>query len=306
MQDRSLAGAYPSWMRHGLPEWVATSVAESNGVLGASALQRALAETGDGIERLAAELLPEAASRAHAPISGLAVGAVAQVRMEDGAEALVLGANFECLGAPLSCSIHAEQAVVSLARRRGARRIHALSLTAAPCGHCRQFLLELEDGGALRLRVSGGSDFRLEELLPHSFQPVALDGTSGMLAASPLALKLRDGSSDALVCDAFEAARAAYAPYSQAPAGAAVLSADGRSFTGCSLESVAFNPSLDALAAALSALAMARARGVPFAPPVRVVLVEVAGRASQRLQAEAMLGALAPRLALEVHAAELA
>jgi len=289
-----------------LPAWIAEAVAEGGGWLDAAKLTRALAESRLEGGALALALLPVAAARAHAPVSGFEVGAVALATMKGGSEALALGANLEFVGAPLEGTVHAEQAAVHLARSHGAQRLRALALSTAPCGHCRQFLQETEGAEDLQVLLEAGGDHRLVELLPHSFGPEALGKQPALFGGGSAALRLRDDSSDALVRDAFEAACLAYAPYSRSPAGAAVLRADGRSFTGCSLESAAFNPSLGALAAALSRMAMARTPGEAFAPPVRAVLVEAVGLASQRVLSEALLGAFAPRLALEVHAAERA
>jgi cytidine deaminase len=290
-------------MRAALPGWIGEALAAHGGCLAAAELARARAETGLDAEGLALALLPEAAARAHAPISGFQVGAVAVCGTREGGVSIALGANFECVGAPLACTVHAEQAAVHLARKHGARRLLALALGAPPCGHCRQFLLEAEGGAELRLLLADGAVHRLDALIPHSFGPADLGRAPALLGSPPHALRLHDDSSDALVRDAFEAARAAYAPYARAPAGVALLGADGRVHQGSSLECAAFNPSLGALSAALSAMALAGAAGAPLALPVRAVMVEAAGLASQRVLAEALLGALAPRLALEWHAA---
>ncbi len=291
-------------MPHAWPVWIANSLADSGGWLGAEALLRALAETGLSSQELALAMLPEASARAHAPVSGFAVGAVALVLGRDGREALALGANFECVGASLSSTVHAEQAVTHLARSHGARRLLALALSADPCGHCRQFLLEVEGAEELCVLLADGSSHQFSALIPHSFQPSALGRRPELLGAPREALRLRDGSTDDLVRDAFEAARASYTPYSRAPAGVALCSVEGRIFTGSRLESVAFNPSLGAMSAALSSMAMAQASVAGFAPPVRAVLVECVGLASERPQAEALLAALAPRVGLEFHVAE--
>lgn len=291
-------------MRRDLPDWIAEAAAERGGWLPAEATRRAAGQAGWSTEELARGLLPRAAEFAHAPISGYSAGAIALVATGEG-EALALGANLEHAGAPLTSVVHAEQAALHVARRHGAGALRALALTAPPCGHCRQFLLEAEADAGVRILTPDG-DATLGELLPRPFGPGALGRGPALFRGARARLRLRDGSSDALVLDALEAARAAYAPYSRAPAGAALLGADGRTHCGSALESVACNPSLGALAAALSALALARAAGTPPAAPARAVLVEAAGRSSQRAQAEALLAAAAPRVALEFHAAEQA
>ena len=54
---------------------------------------------------------------------------------------------------PLSASVHAEQylTVVSL---QGGDRLRLVAVSAAPCGHCRQFVSELPQ--AVRERGSQG------------------------------------------------------------------------------------------------------------------------------------------------------
>ncbi len=52
-----------------------------------------------------------------------------------------------------------------------------------------------------------------------------------------------------------EAAEAAYCPYSQFPVGCAILTADGRFFTGCNVENVSYGLSICAERAAVCAMA---------------------------------------------------
>lgn len=47
-----------------------------------------------------------------------------------------------------------------------------------------------------------------------------------------------------LICAAMEAKEFAYAPYSNFRVGAALLTKEGRIFTGCNVENVAFSPSV--------------------------------------------------------------
>ena len=49
--------------------------------------------------------------------------------------------EFPCL--PLHNSVHAEQFLVVNALQHGERELVKLAVSAAPCGHCRQFLSEL-------------------------------------------------------------------------------------------------------------------------------------------------------------------
>ena len=58
-----------------LPGWIGEALAGRGGCLAGAEFARAGAETGLDAEGLALALLPEVAARAHAPVSGYAVGA---------------------------------------------------------------------------------------------------------------------------------------------------------------------------------------------------------------------------------------
>lgn len=59
--------------------------------------------------------------------------------------AAYIGVNLEFAGAPLSQSVHAEQFLAANLLLHGERRLRTLAVSAAPCGHCRQFYSELAD-----------------------------------------------------------------------------------------------------------------------------------------------------------------
>jgi cytidine deaminase len=107
------------------------------------------------------------AARAHAPYSGLRVGAAALDR--DGT--LVTGCNVEnaCYGLGLC----AECGLVSAQRAAAAGPLVAVSVVAGdgaplvPCGRCRQLLLEA--GGPELLLDDDGGPRRLGDLLPAAF-----------------------------------------------------------------------------------------------------------------------------------------
>ena len=56
---------------------------------------------------------------------------------------LYVGVNLEFPCLPLHNSVHAEQFLVVNALQHGERELVKLAVSAAPCGHCRQFLSEL-------------------------------------------------------------------------------------------------------------------------------------------------------------------
>ncbi len=107
------------------------------------------------------------AARAHAPYSGLQVGAAGLAA--DGV--IVTGCNVE--NASYGLTLCAECGLVSAQHAAGAGPLVAVSVVAAdgaplmPCGRCRQLLLEAGGPGLLLDADSGPQ--RLGELLPGAF-----------------------------------------------------------------------------------------------------------------------------------------
>jgi cytidine deaminase len=124
----------------------------------------------------------EVAAHAHAPYSGLKVGAAGLC--SDGA--VITGCNVE--NASYGLTLCAECGLVSALRASGRTRLVALSVTAgdgrplSPCGRCRQVLMEhggpdlLVDGGP------GSSPQRLAQLLPGAFDDAELVRRRGPVA----------------------------------------------------------------------------------------------------------------------------
>lgn len=111
--------------------------------------------------------------RAHAPYSRFRVGAA--VRMSGG---LYGGVNVESASYPLT--VCAERNAVAAAVHDGARRLEAIAVCsdasppAAPCGGCRQVLLEFAaDPAAVRIiGINPQGERRtwtLDELIPYGF-----------------------------------------------------------------------------------------------------------------------------------------
>ena len=107
------------------------------------------------------------AARAHAPYSGLQVGAAGV----DGNGTMVTGCNVE--NASYGLTLCAECGLVSAQRAAGAGPLVAVSVVAGdgaplmPCGRCRQLLLEA-GGPGLLLDADTGPQ-RLGDLLPGAF-----------------------------------------------------------------------------------------------------------------------------------------
>jgi len=266
-------------------------------VPGALAAQLMAARGKTGEEALL-EFLAVAAAFAEPPISHFRVGAVA--RGESGN--LYLGANIEFLGEALTFDIHAEQAAAVNAWIHGERGLTAIAVTAAPCGHCRQFLNELPRSSEIRCLLPGRPPRLLSELLPESFGPRDLGVASALMEEEDHRLVLRVPSSDRLTAAALRAANMSYAPYTKAFSGVALSTAEGRIFKGPYAENAAFNPSLPPLQAALVGL---RICGGGYGDIRRAVLVERKGAATSQVCAtRAVLKAIAPAVRLEIHRAK--
>jgi cytidine deaminase len=251
------------------------------------------------VDRLMVELLPIAQLRSQAPLSNFHVGAV--VRGASGS--LYLGANLEVPGQVLGFTVHAEQSAVANAFMHDEGGIASIAITAAPCGHCRQFLNELSNGADLKLVIQGRQPIKLASLLPEAFGPDDLGVRERLFSGTKADLELTAKPSDELAAAALEAASRSYAPYTKALSGVAALSSTKTVYTGSYLENVAFNPSLSPLQAVLVGLIMAGEKPDNLS---RVVLVELQNAPiSQRSATQAVLEAIAPAARLERVSARL-
>lgn len=123
-----------------------------------------------GVEPFLASLAKPTADLARAPISKFQVGAVGL----GVSGRIFLGVNLEFPKLPLNHSVHAEQFLVANALQHGEKRLVFIAVSAAPCGHCRQFLQELRDAENIRLLITDGKDPQVRPLsyfLPHRFGP---------------------------------------------------------------------------------------------------------------------------------------
>lgn len=212
-------------------------------------------------EALMLQLLPIARTYAHPPISEFYVGAIVRGRSGH----LIFGANLEFTGLALNTTVHAEQAAVVHAWRRGETGITSIAISGAPCGHCRQFLSEINNPELLV--TTPKIDLQpLSALLPYAFSPSSLGNNTGLLdpvehkfsnvIPSDDAAPVDPLHDDLLVSAALQMANRSYAPYSQNWAGAAVRTKKGEIFSAPYAESAAFNPSLSPLHGALVMMRM--------------------------------------------------
>jgi cytidine deaminase len=210
------------------------------------------------VEALALAALPVAAELARAPISSYRVAAVGiEAELGD----LVLGGNVEFPGTELTTTVHAEGFVSLRARRRG-RALATLAVRSArPCAHCRQTLAEAASADGLALIGLEGHRVSLDDLYPLAFRPAALGVTPDEPGARSWAgvIVAATGDAPGAVGEALlDAGERAHAPYSGAPSAVALETRDGRILSAGCVESVAFNPSITAMQAALVELVAAR------------------------------------------------
>ncbi len=268
------------------------------GQIGAAAVRELLRSESETIDSLMLSLLPLASTFSRPPLSKYLVGAV----VAGSSGNLYLGANIEIPGQSLGLALHAEQAACANAYMSGETGVIATAVTAAPCGHCRQFLNELSLDGNIRVLRKDAPPAQLSTLLPMAFGPKDLGFTQGALPIREAHLSLLTPSSDGQILAALDAARRAYSPYTNSPSGVALRTSDGRLFVGSYIENAAFNPSLPPLQAALAGLF---ASGQEPAAISKAILVELEGaKISQLSAARATLSSLAPAVRLEVFAAK--
>ena len=193
--------------------------------------------TGLDEDALAFALLPLAAACACTPLSNFNVGAIA--RGVSGT--WYFGANMEFLGATMQQTVHAEQSAISHAWLRGEKGLAAITVNYTPCGHCRQFMNELNSGLDLRIHLPGREPHTLRDYLPDAFGPKDLDIRTLLMDEQDHGFAPQG---DALTQAAIAAASRSHMPYSQSPSGVALECKDGRIFSGSYGENAAVYPKL--------------------------------------------------------------
>ena len=231
-------------------------------------------------------LLPLAKELSVAPVSKFNVGAV--VMGESGN--VYFGANMEFPSASINASVHAEQCAITNAMLAREASISAIAVTAAPCGHCRQFMMELPKATEIDVVMAGtdGEDaahnattMKLGDLLPKSFGPSDLGSDMpDLLKITPTSFRVcehqylntegKDRASDIAEVYAVVAAGRSHAPYSKAASGVTLTYGD-KHMTGFYAENAAFNPSMQPLQVALI---NARVHGLDYTSPDAVVFAE--------------------------------
>ncbi|RYR19782.1 hypothetical protein Ahy_B03g064669 isoform C [Arachis hypogaea] len=227
-----------------------------------------------------ASLVDSTRTLARPPISNFRVAAVGL----GSSGRIYVGVNLEFPGLPLHHSVHAEQFLVTNLLLNGETSLTSFAVSAAPCGHCRQFLQELRDSENIQILIISDNNDQftpLSDFLPHRFGPLDLfpEGSPFLLEPRNNGLKLtartRMNRDDKLKIAALEAANASHAPYSGSPSGVALVDCGGKVYKGSYMESAAFNPSLGPVQAAV--VAFVAGGGGGYDEIVGAVLVEKEG-----------------------------
>lgn len=235
-------------------------------------------------DSLVLALLPLAASCARAEISHFQVGAIAQGVSGN----IYFGANMEFAHVQLQQTVHAEQSAIVHAWLRNEKAITSITVNYTPCGHCRQFMNELNSASTLLIQLPERQPARLSHYLPDAFGPNDLQIKTLLLDDINHGYQL--DNADRLTLQALEAANRSHAPYSHAISGIALETVNGHIYTGRYAENAAFNPSLPPLQAALNVMNLA---GEAPTDVVRATLVERRHAAiSQYAASQIILGEL--------------
>ncbi|XP_010447832.1 PREDICTED: cytidine deaminase 1-like [Camelina sativa] len=228
-----------------------------------------------------------------------------------------VGVNVEFPGLPLHHSIHAEQFVVANLALNSDNKLNYLAVSPpeAPCGHCRQFLQEIREAPKMKIILSdeNGDNLSiasLESLLPRRLSPDSQLPKDVPRLLEPRYNNLTLSGPDSHVPYRYPdlkpaglvAANRSYAPYSKCPSGVALVDRQGIVYKGWYMESVAYNPSLGPVQAALVDY-MVRGGGGDrgFADIVRAVLVEKKdAEVRQEQTARMLLETIAPNCEFKV------
>ncbi|KAH1105475.1 hypothetical protein J1N35_009243 [Gossypium stocksii] len=247
-------------------------------------------QSGKTVLQLLPSLVKSAQSVARPPISKYHVGAVGI----GSSGRIFFGANLEFPGLPLNHSVHAEQFLITNLSLNAEPRLKYIAVSAAPCGHCRQFFQELRGAPDVKMLITSSDDEKenkisntcndkdqeftpLSHFLPHRFGPDDLLGKDAPLLLEPrrngLSFTSDGGEKGELKYAALDAANMSYAPYSGCPSGVALIDVEGKIYKGSYMESAAYNPSLPPVQAAIVAY-VASGGGGGYERIVRAVLVE--------------------------------
>jgi len=252
-----------------------------------------LPENDSSVANVMLKFLPLASHYALPVTSNFYVGAVTQGK----SGALYFGANLEIAGESLGNSIHAEQSAVNNALLHGEKGIIRIAITAAPCGHCRQFLNEINQAAQIEVIVQGNQAVKLPELLPQSFGPVDLGSTNPLFAPTKANLATNAKLCKTATQEQHSDCSHSYAPHTGSLSTVMLHAGDDIQVLGTYIENAAYNPSLSPL---LSALDQLRYRQRDFSQITEVKLVELNdAKISQQTHVTSILNVIAPQAKFE-------
>lgn len=187
--------------------------------------------------------------------------------------------------------MHGEGFVFTRAFSRGTTISTIAIGEAHPCAHCRQYLSEFAATRHLTLIDPLGHRLTMAQLYPWPFDPDYL-GETGAVPGKTLW---------SLTCDdplLRETGERAHTPYSRCPGAIVLTLADGNRLRGAAIESVAFNPTMGPLQAALIDL-LAHGRRYDEIVAARLGTVH-GGAVDYERSVRELLHAIAPNAQLEV------
>lgn len=212
---------------------------------------------------LALACLPIAACYARVPVSNFYVGAIAIGK----SGTFYFGANQEFAQEAMQQTVHAEQSAVSHAWLAGEEALSDMVVNYTPCGHCRQFMNELNSAPQLKIHLPHSQNNLLHSYLPDAFGPKDLNIEKMLFDPQRHVVPTE---TDPLVRAAMDACSYSYAPYSQAISGVA-LQVGEHIIQGRYAENAAFNPSFLPLQSALN---YRRLQGLEDVAVSRIILAE--------------------------------
>lgn len=222
-------------------------------------------------------LLPFATNYAYPTLSKFMVGAVVQ----DIDGNFYFGGNQEYAGLLMQYTVHAEQCALNHAYLSGARGVKAIIVNYSPCGHCRQFINELNTAKELKIylpQIPDGAP--LSHYLPDDFGPADLDISTRLFSDNQGRQSRFVGQKAQALASVQAEEHHCYSPYSHSNAFALLTvtgsldqdkAAEPRHYVGRYIENAAYNPSFPAV---LSAITLARVYGEDGANFSELVLSE--------------------------------
>lgn len=249
-----------------------------------------------GVEDLMLLALNTARTIARPPISEFFVGAVG---LEAETGNLVFGGNVEFPGTHLGFTIHGEGFVFTRASSRGTTIATIAIGEAHPCAHCRQYLSEFQATRDLVLIDPLGHRLAMAELYPWPFDPDYLGEAGYVPGTAHPELALGDHDLPEVIAERLlHAGRRAHSPYSKCPGAVVLALNDGNTVSGFAIESVAFNPTMGPLQAAMIDLI---AHGYDASDIAEAALcTSLGGHVDYSLSVAELLSKLAPSAPLSI------